>query len=95
MSLVNGLIVCVTGSSRGIGRATALAAAAHGAKGLILHYYGDHSTLSEILSLQVEIETQYRDCEMIAVPGDIAELDTSTKARPYTLPDYASKVTPE
>ena len=55
-------------------------AAKHGAKGLVLHYFGDEVTTEEVKSLQAEISEKYGS-ESIAVPGDIAEQDTSTKVR--------------
>ncbi|KAG1899268.1 NAD(P)-binding protein [Suillus fuscotomentosus] len=42
MALLANKIVCITGSSRGIGRACAVESAKHGAIGLILHYFGDN-----------------------------------------------------
>lgn len=56
MGLLAGKIVCITGSSRGIGRACALGSAKHGATGLVLHYLGDQESKAELLSLKEEIE---------------------------------------
>ena len=81
MSLLVKKIVCVTGSSRGIGRACAVECAKHGAAGLILHYYGDESTTKEIQSLKEDIETTYIHTRVVTVPGDIAERDTSKKVQ--------------
>ncbi|KAF8846342.1 NAD(P)-binding protein [Paxillus ammoniavirescens] len=77
MALLTGKIVCITGSSRGIGRACAVESARHGATGLILHYFGDLETEAELLSLKQEIETT--DCKVIGVPGDIADSNTAQK----------------
>ena len=79
MSLLPNKVVCITGASRGIGRACALECAKHGATGLILHYLGDEATEKEILSLKEQIETTYPHTKVIAVPGDIAQRETSLK----------------
>ena len=81
MSLLAGKVVCITGSSRGIGRACAVECAKHGAAGLILHYFGDAVTESEVLILKTEIESQCRSAKAIIIPGDIADPDTARKAR--------------
>ncbi len=81
MSLLTNKVVCITGSSRGIGRATAVECAKHGATGLILHYFGDDATTSEIQSLKEEIEVSYTHSRVLAVPGDIADSVTSQKVR--------------
>ena len=77
MSLLLGRTVCITGSSRGIGRATAVECAKHGASGLILHYFGDESTTKEVETLQSEIHEKYPSILIVTVPGDIADPDTS------------------
>lgn len=80
MSLVQGKIACITGASRGIGRATALEFVKHGAVGLVLHYYGDDITTDEVITLQNEIETSSQSkCKSVAVAGDIALRETSLK----------------
>ncbi|KAI0076057.1 NAD(P)-binding protein [Panus rudis PR-1116 ss-1] len=79
MSLLSNKVVCITGSSRGIGRACAVEAAKHGATGLILHYLGDKETEAEIISLKQEIETSYSQAKVATVPGDIGDASTSTK----------------
>ena len=76
-------IVCITGSSRGIGRACALECAKHGATGLVLHYFGDEATEQEVLSLKEEIETQFLPAKAVIVPGDIGDPVTSTKVKAY------------
>ena len=72
-------IVCITGASRGIGRACAVECAKHGATGLILHYYGDEATTKEIQTLKDEIESLHTHSRVVAVPGDIAHRETSQK----------------
>lgn len=46
----------ITGSSSGIGRATALGCAKHGAR-LVLHHIGDAKSTDDMRSLQAEIDT--------------------------------------
>ncbi|KAI0735107.1 NAD-P-binding protein [Earliella scabrosa] len=79
MSLLANKVVCITGASRGIGRACAVECAKNGATGLILHYYGDEATTKEIESLKEEIETKHAPAKVVAVPGDIAQRETSKK----------------
>ncbi|OCB90103.1 NAD-binding protein [Sanghuangporus baumii] len=79
MPLATGKVVCITGSSRGIGRATALEFAKHGSSGLVLHYYGDETTAQEVKMLEEEIHTVSRACKVVAVPGDISIRETSLK----------------
>ncbi|KIP03956.1 hypothetical protein PHLGIDRAFT_25856 [Phlebiopsis gigantea 11061_1 CR5-6] len=79
MALLAGKIVCITGSSRGIGRACAIECAKHGATGLILHFLGDAETEQEVLSLQHEIESNYAPAKAVGVPGDISDPATSSK----------------
>jgi L-rhamnose 1-dehydrogenase len=73
-------IVCITGSSRGIGRACARESARHGANGLILHYYGDPATTSEIESLKDEIKGINAEATVVAIPGDIGDPLTAKNA---------------
>ena len=79
MALLAGKTVCITGSSRGIGRACAIECAKHGATGLILHFLGDPVTEQEVLSLQRDIETNYASAKAVVVPGDIGDPATSKK----------------
>ncbi|KAH7916407.1 NAD(P)-binding protein [Hygrophoropsis aurantiaca] len=79
MALLANKIVCITGSSRGIGRACAVESAKHGATGLILHYFGDQETEAELQSLKTEIESTHSHCRVVGVPGDIADPGTSQK----------------
>lgn len=79
MALLAGRTVCITGSSRGIGRACAIECAKHGATGLILHFLGDTVTEQEVLSLQQDIEANYAPAKAVIVPGDIADPATSSK----------------
>ncbi|KAF7320385.1 hypothetical protein MKEN_00823300 [Mycena kentingensis (nom. inval.)] len=79
MALVAGKIVAITGASRGIGRGCSLEFAKHGAAGLILHYFGDPATETEIISLKQEIEAFPHKPVVLTVPGDIADPDTSAK----------------
>ncbi|KAH8100681.1 hypothetical protein BXZ70DRAFT_938315 [Cristinia sonorae] len=78
MSLLKNKVVCITGSSRGIGRACAVESARHGATGLILHYYGDEVTEKEVLSLKAEVEA-FPGAKAVVVPGDIADASTAAK----------------
>lgn len=82
-SLVAGKVVCITGSSRGIGRACAVEFAKHGATGLVLHYYGDEETTKEIQTLKQEIEGTYSHAKVTTIPGDIADPKTSTTVSRY------------
>ncbi|KZT30539.1 NAD(P)-binding protein [Neolentinus lepideus HHB14362 ss-1] len=79
MSLLQGKVVCITGASRGIGRGCALECVKHGATGLILHFYGDSETQNEIESLKQEIVAINANTTIVAVPGDIADPETSNK----------------
>ena len=81
MSLLAGKVVCITGASRGIGRACAVECAKHGTTGLALHYLGDKETTEEIETLKKEIETTYTHAKVEVIPGDIADPETSTKVR--------------
>ncbi|KAG5635617.1 hypothetical protein H0H81_010600, partial [Sphagnurus paluster] len=77
MALVADKVVCITGSSRGIGRACALDFVKHGASALILHYLGDGETEQEIETLRKEIEKG--GAKVATVSGDIADPATSAK----------------
>jgi len=86
MALLANKIVCITGSSRGIGRACAVESAKHGATGLILHHFGDRETEAELQSLRTEICTiTHSNCRVVDVPGDIADLETSQHVRHFNL----------
>ncbi|EMD42067.1 hypothetical protein CERSUDRAFT_42976 [Gelatoporia subvermispora B] len=76
MSLLQGKVVCITGASRGIGRACAVESAKQGANGLILHFLGDAETQAEIDTLKQDIEAGH-PARIVAVPGDIANAATS------------------
>ncbi|TFK41197.1 hypothetical protein BDQ12DRAFT_429992 [Crucibulum laeve] len=75
MSLVANKVVCITGASRGIGRACALEFVKHGASALILHYLGDVDTEAEVQSLKNEVEDQGVKTAVIA--GDIGDPATA------------------
>lgn len=77
MSLLAGKVICITGSSRGIGRACAQQSAVHGATALILHYFGDEATSAEAGSLKQEIEQTHSHTKVITVPGDIGDSNTA------------------
>lgn len=79
MALLPGKVVCITGSSRGIGRACAIECAKQGAKGLILHYLGDVATEQEVQSLKEDIEANYAPAKAVVVAGDIGDPATSSK----------------
>ncbi|KAI0932136.1 hypothetical protein AcW2_000841 [Taiwanofungus camphoratus] len=79
LGLLQGKIVCITGASRGIGRACAVEAANQGATGLILHFLGDSETEAEIASLKQEVETKNHDTKVATIPGNIADPVTATK----------------
>jgi L-rhamnose 1-dehydrogenase len=92
MTLLADKIVCITGSSRGIGRACAVESAKHGATGLILHYFGDQETEAELQSLKEEIYvTTHNHCQVVSVPGDIADSETSQKVRTWIMNDQFSR----
>lgn len=94
MSLLSGRIACITGSSRGIGRACALDIAKHGATGLILHYYGDKETTAEAESLTEEIASTYPHAKVLTVPGDIGNPETSQKVRrPHSVMAFKLSLT--
>lgn len=76
-SLLAKKIVCITGASRGIGRACARESARHGASGLILHYFGDEATTKEIESLKEDIKGINSETAVVAVPGDIGDPQTA------------------
>ncbi|TCD62215.1 hypothetical protein EIP91_007220 [Steccherinum ochraceum] len=73
-------IVCITGASRGIGRACAVECAKHGATGFTLHYLGDEVTEKEVVELKQEIESSFTGARVVTVPGDIADAATAAKA---------------
>lgn len=73
-NLLPGKVVAITGASRGIGRACAIACAAHGAKGVIVHYLGDAATTLEAESLQTELARL--GAKAMLVPGDISSSNT-------------------
>ena len=77
MALLQGKVVCVTGASRGIGRAAVVESAKQGASGIIAHYFGDDVTTKEANDLKNKVEEAYAACKVLLVPGDIAEHDTS------------------
>ncbi|KAI0322643.1 NAD-P-binding protein [Amylostereum chailletii] len=79
MALLQGRVVCITGSSRGIGRGCAIECAKHGAKALILHYLGDSETKAEVDSLAIEITAKYPESKVHSVPGDIGKHETSLR----------------
>ncbi|PWN54391.1 NAD(P)-binding protein [Violaceomyces palustris] len=72
--LLPGKFVAITGASRGIGKACALACAAHGAKGILVHYLGDEETTREADSLAEELKQL--GAEVALVPGDISDQRT-------------------
>ncbi|KAG6885569.1 hypothetical protein C0993_012571 [Termitomyces sp. T159_Od127] len=79
MALVANKVVCITGSSRGIGRACVLDFVKHGASALILHYLGDEETEAEIKSLQKEVKS--KGAQVVTVAGDIGDPATSSMVR--------------
>ena len=83
MSLLSGKVVCITGASRGIGRACAFECAKQGAIGLVLHFLGDKDTLDEIQVLKQEIESNFTYAKVKTVPGDIADPATATNVRKF------------
>lgn len=79
MTLLQNKVVCITGASRGIGRACAVESAKYGATGLVLHYLGDADTEKEIVALKSEVETTYPGAKVVTIPGDIADPATAAK----------------
>ena len=73
------LFEVVTGASRGIGRATAIEFTKHGAIGIVLHFFGDEATTSEITCLENEIRELNPSCKTVTVGGDIALRETSIR----------------
>lgn len=75
--LLDNKVVIVTGGSRGIGRAIAVACAKEGAD-VVLNYWGDndrsYGRLSAVQEVVGEIETLGR--RVIAVEGNVAQRDT-------------------
>lgn len=75
--LLDNKVVIVTGGSRGIGRAIAVACAKEGAD-VVLNYWGDndrsYGRLSAVQEVVGEIETLGR--RVIAVEGDVAQRET-------------------
>lgn len=69
----------ITGSSSGIGRATALECARHGAR-LVLHHLGDTQAKHDIRTLREEIETLNRGLEIKAEAADVASDVTHPEA---------------
>ena len=94
MALLANKVVCITGASRGIGRACALETAKYGATGLILHYFGDKETESEMQSLKQEVEKINPKAKVVSVPGDISDSATSSKVRDMSSCEWTSSRTP-
>jgi short-subunit dehydrogenase len=63
-------IQSITGSSQGIGRATALECARHGAR-LVLNHLGDERAKADIATLNEAIEAQNQDIPVKAEVADI------------------------
>jgi L-rhamnose 1-dehydrogenase len=78
-TLLSGKTVCITGSSRGIGRACATEVVRHGATGLILHYLGDTATEKEMITLKEEVRQINPVARVVSIPGDISDPETSAK----------------
>jgi len=77
--LLTGKVVCITGASRGIGRACVIECAKHGATGLVIHFLGDKETEAEISTLKEVIETRFTNARTAVISGDIADPATATK----------------
>ena len=69
---LSGKVVLVTGASRGIGRAIAIAIAGSGAKGLVLFARSD---LSEVKAACVSVQRSGHPLEILTVSADIADND--------------------
>ncbi len=80
--LLENKVVIVTGGSRGIGRAIAVACAKEGAD-VVLNYWGDndrsYGRLSAVQEVVGEIEQLGR--RVIAVEGNVAQRETGTRTR--------------
>ena len=70
--LLEGKTVLITGASAGIGRATAIGAARHGAD-VAINYIGDDAAAQDVVRA---IEALGR--RAVAIPGDVAEHGTAT-----------------
>jgi L-rhamnose 1-dehydrogenase len=82
MALLAGKVAVITGSSRGIGRGCALKFAEHGVAGLVLHYFGDEATTTEVAVLVATLQASHAGVAVIIIPGDIGDPETSTKVGP-------------
>ncbi|KAF8523083.1 NAD(P)-binding protein [Hysterangium stoloniferum] len=78
MELLLNKVVAITGSSKGIGRACAHESAKQGARGLVLHYFGDKASTNDVKTLESDITKLYAT-KVVIVDGDIAQQETSAR----------------
>ena len=86
MSKLNGKVAVVTGGSRDIGRAIAIALAKFGAK-VVVNYYNSEEGAQETVAL-----IQSLGSEAIAVKADVSKLSDITHLKEKTIERFGSEV---
>ena len=83
--LLRNRVVAITGSSSGIGRATAVACARQGAS-LTLHHFGDSKAEADIKTLEEELRSINTDIRLATHAADLTRPDAAS-----TLVDVATR----